>query len=290
MANRKPIDYKQYDSKWAKVAYNGPGESDKTIKSSGCGPTSAAMLIATLADKSVTPVTTCAWSVAHGYKYANQGTAYSYFKPQFAEYGIICKQLLSSRIINKPNHEIHDQVKKYLSQGYYIIALMGPGTWTTGGHYVVVWDWDDKVRINDSMSTKEKRLNGDPYTFRNEVRNYWLVDAREYNGFSTATKTTSTGTSTSTATSSTTVTTKPATSTTTTQATTITTVKKEDDIMTGEEIYKALQEYLATQPLPSWAEAEFQEAKDLGITDGSAPMQLIPRYQAAMMAKRAAKQ
>jgi hypothetical protein len=253
MANKKPIDYKQYDSKWAKKAYNGPGESDKTIKSSGCGPTSAAMLIATLADKSVTPVETCAWSVAHGYKYANQGTAYSYFKPQFAEYGITCKQLLNKRIVNQPNHAIHAQVKDYLSQGYYVIALMGPGTWTTGGHYVVVWDWDDKVRINDSMSTKEKRLNGDPYTFRNEVRNYWLVDARAYNGKAT------------------------------------TTAKKEDDdIMTGEEIYKALQNYLAEQSLPSWAEAEMQEAKDMGITDGTNPMQLIPRYQAAIMAKRAA--
>jgi hypothetical protein len=180
--NKKPVDYKQYDSRWAKIAYNGPGETDKTIKSSGCGPTSAAMLIATLADKTVTPVETCAWSVQHGYKYANQGTAYGYFRPQFAKYGIECQQLLSKRIINQPNHEIHAKVKQYLADGYYIIALMGPGTWTTGGHYIVLWGWDDKVRINDSMSTKDKRLNGDPDTFKKEVRMYWLVDGREFNG------------------------------------------------------------------------------------------------------------
>jgi hypothetical protein len=70
---------------------------------------------------------------------------------------------------------------------------------------------------------------------------------------------------------------------------TATNTKKEDDTMTGEEIYKALQNYLAEQPLPDWAKAEMQEAKDLGITDGSNPMQLIPRYQAAIMAKRAVK-
>lgn len=63
----------------------------------------------------------------------------------------------------------------------------------------------------------------------------------------------------------------------------------EDDIMTGEEIYKALTEYLATLEPPAWAKKELKEAKDLGITDGSNPMQFIPRYQAAIMAKRAKK-
>lgn len=179
--NRKPVDYKQYDRRWASTPYNGKGETDKTIKSSGCGPTCAAMVIATLADKTVTPVETCAWSAQHGYKYANQGTAYSYFVPQLREYGIECRQLLTSRIIHKPDHEIHDKVKDYLNQGYYVIALMGPGLWTSGGHYVLLWGWDDKVRINDSYSTKSARLNGDPDRFRDEVRMYWLVDARAYN-------------------------------------------------------------------------------------------------------------
>lgn len=178
--NKKPVSYLQTDSRWKNKPYRVTGES-ATIGGSGCGPTCAAMVIATLKDASVTPVETCAWSVAHGYKALNQGTYYSYFKPQMAAYGIECKQLLSSRIINQPNHPIHDQVKEYLAQGYYVIALMGPGTWTSSGHFVLLWAWDDKVRINDPASTKDKRLNGDPITFRNEARCYWLVDARAYN-------------------------------------------------------------------------------------------------------------
>ena len=35
------------------------------------------------------------------------------------------------------------------------------------------------------------------------------------------------------------------------------------------------------------AKEELEEAVKLGITDGKEPMQLIPRYQAAIMAKRA---
>lgn len=178
--NKKPVSYLQTDARWKSKPYRVKGETS-TIGSAGCGPTCAAMVIATLANKSVTPVETCAWSVAHGYKALNQGTYYSYFKPQMAAYGIECRQLLSSRIINQPNHPIHDQVKDYLAKGYYVIALMGPGTWTTGGHFVLLWGWDDKVRINDPASTKDKRLNGDPATFRNEARCYWLVDARAYN-------------------------------------------------------------------------------------------------------------
>lgn len=178
--NKRPVSLLQTDPRWAKKPYRVTGET-ATIGGSGCGPACAAMVIATLKDPTVTPVETCAWSVAHGYKALNQGTYYSYFRPQLAAFGIECKQLLASRIINQPNHAIHDQVKEYLTQGYYVIALMGPGTWTKSGHFVLLWGWDDKVRINDPASTKDARLNGDPATFRNEARCYWLVDARTYN-------------------------------------------------------------------------------------------------------------
>lgn len=64
----------------------------------------------------------------------------------------------------------------------------------------------------------------------------------------------------------------------------------EEENMTGEQIYKKLNEYLDGQPAPEWAKAELDEAVALGITDGTRPMELVPRYQAAIMAKRAAEQ
>lgn len=178
--NKRPVSYLQTDPRWAKADYSVPGEKTN-IAESGCGPSCAAMLIETLTGKTFTPANACKWSLAHGYKALRQGTYYSYFRPQLAAHGIECKQLLSSRIINQPSHPIHEQVKEYLAQGYYVIALMGPGTWTSSGHFVLLWGWDDKVRINDPASTKDKRLNGDPATFKNEARCYWLVDARSYN-------------------------------------------------------------------------------------------------------------
>lgn len=178
--NKQPVPYLQIDKRWKSLPYRVKGET-ATIGGSGCGPTSAAMLIETLTGHTFTPVDACRWSVDHGYKALNQGTYFGYFVPQFKAFDIDCKQLLGSRLSNQSNHPIHEQVKQYLSDGYYMIALMGPGLWTSGGHFIVVWDWDDKVRINDPASTKEARLNGDPNRFKKEVRNYWLIDAREYN-------------------------------------------------------------------------------------------------------------
>lgn len=63
---------------------------------------------------------------------------------------------------------------------------------------------------------------------------------------------------------------------------------EKEERMTGKEIYDALSGYLREQGVPGWARAELDEAVRLGVTDGTDPCQLIPRYQAAIMAKRAA--
>lgn len=57
---------------------------------------------------------------------------------------------------------------------------------------------------------------------------------------------------------------------------------------------KARKEYLMTQKidpdfLPKWAEAEWEEAKDLGITDGTRPSAPATRVEMAIMALRAHK-
>ena len=178
--NKQPVSYLQTDSRWKKLPYRVPGET-ATIGGSGCGPTAAAMAIETLTGRTFTPVDACKWSVDHGYKAKNQGTYYGYFVPQFRTFGIECRQLLGSSIHHKPDHSIHSRVKEYIQDGCWAVALMGPGAWTKGGHFVLVWDWNDKVRINDPASTSARRLNGDPATFKNEVKNYWLIDARNYN-------------------------------------------------------------------------------------------------------------
>ena len=68
--------------------------------------------------------------------------------------------------------------------------------------------------------------------------------------------------------------------------------KRRDKEMEYKEFKEHMQRFLdeqAQETLPQWAKGELEEAKEAGITDGTAPMSFIPRYQAAIMAKRAAK-
>lgn len=64
----------------------------------------------------------------------------------------------------------------------------------------------------------------------------------------------------------------------------------EEEEMTEAEVIEIIRKYeaqKAKEPLPAWAKKEMDEAIKLGITDGSNPCALIPRYQAAIMALRA---
>lgn len=179
----KPTSYLQYDSRWANVGYSTAGEITN-IKESGCGPTAAAMLAETLTGKTITPVDACRWSLKMGYKAAHQGTYYAFFKPFFAQYGINCYQFNSSNLYGNSSSSIHDEVFSMVDKGWYFIACMGPGTWTSGGHFVLLYGYDkavNKVYINDPASTKGERTEGNLKTFRSQVKYYFAVDGSEYN-------------------------------------------------------------------------------------------------------------
>ena len=191
----KPIDYKQYDTRWASANYSAKGES-KTIKSSGCGVTCASMVIASLKDSSVTPKTCADWSMANGYKALNQGTFYTYFVPQLKQYGIECKRLNTSNLYKQPSASVHKQVASELKKGNWIIACMGVGTWTKGGHYVLCYDYDGtNVYINDPASESQNRAVNKLSVWQNEVKYYWVVTVPEQSKVTTTPSTTSTNSS-----------------------------------------------------------------------------------------------
>lgn len=176
--NKRPVSYLQTDPRWKSVRLPCVGGT-MSIGGGGCGPTSAAMLIETLTGKTCTPVETMRWCCEHGYVYAGQGTSYYAFRPLFKAYGLSCEMVdVKCLSATSPVRKI---VLDKLREGYYLITLMKKGLWTKSGHYVVVWWADGKVRINDPASTKYERLNGDPDTFFEQAKYFWLVDARKYN-------------------------------------------------------------------------------------------------------------
>lgn len=171
----KPTSYLQTDPRWANVDYSAKGEKT-TIGKSGCGPTAMAMVLATLADKSVTPKTECAWALAHGYKAPHQGTYYGYFAPAAKRFGLTCKMLNGASIYGKPNSPYHAQAKAAVDQGDLVIACMGRGLWTSSGHFVLVWKiTGNTIYINDPASTRTVRTQGDYSLFKHQVKYYFVV-------------------------------------------------------------------------------------------------------------------
>ena len=171
----KPISYLQTDPRWANVDYSARGEKT-TIGKSGCGPTAMAMVLATWADKSVTPKSECAWALAHGYKAPHQGTYYGYFAAAAKRYGLYCRMLNGANIYGNPNSKYHAEAKAAVDRGNLVIACMGRGLWTSSGHFVLVWKINgNTIYINDPASTRTVRTQGDYSLFKQQVKYYFVV-------------------------------------------------------------------------------------------------------------------
>ena len=165
--NVKPVDYKQYDSRWGSTVFtkNNTYNKKQTIKNSGCGITSAAMIVATWWDKKITPKDTAAECVSKGYRTPNSGTDPGYFKYLAKKYG--ASKYLATKSV--------ETAKSCIAAGGYVIVNVGPSVWTKGGHYIVWWklDGNNNVYINDPASAKAARAKNKLETLKKATKGYY---------------------------------------------------------------------------------------------------------------------
>ena len=141
------------------------------------------MVLATWADKNVTPKTECAWALANGYKCLHGGTYYSYFKPAAARYGLNAYQVNYSSIYGNSSSSYHKQAKQAIENNHLVIACMGKGTWTSSGHFILVYNISGNiVYINDPYSSAKNRTEGDYSVFKKQVKYYFIIENPEPNG------------------------------------------------------------------------------------------------------------
>lgn len=144
----QPVDYKQGDSRWGKKMYSNHNDKSQTMANSGCGPTACADVVATLKDKSVTPWTLAQLSMEWGDRTRNSGTSWDFFK-HVAKHYSFTKFVQSSSL---------DALKACLDAGGYVVCSMGPGYWTSGGHFICAWKYDDNyIYCNDPASSTRKK-------------------------------------------------------------------------------------------------------------------------------------
>ena len=131
------VYYNQGDSRWGSHPYPAPGYENATVKSAGCGPTCAAMIVSSTKEI-IRPDTMCDISKQNGYRVSG-GTSDGLFTYVSQRWGIEMKRVYSS-------YEAHQACK----EGYYVVICCGSGLWTTGGHYILaVGASGDKIEIYD---------------------------------------------------------------------------------------------------------------------------------------------
>ena len=171
---QKPIDYKQYDTRWRYHKYATKGESC-TIWSEGCGPTACADLAAMI-NPNINPVTVADWMLKNGYKCLHSGTYYDGIQNYFKSIGVKAERLTSGSIYGKPNDTAIKKALQAIDNGAYVIATMGPGVWTKSGHYVTIYGYDSNyVYVCDPASTRSSRLKGSLGTWKKQVKQLHVI-------------------------------------------------------------------------------------------------------------------
>lgn len=130
--------YSQIDSRWKKDIYSSVGDYSQTIGSSGCGPTSAAMVVSSIKGN-ITPKKMADLYVQYGYRSKNSGTYWSAFKWTADVFNIEYKE--TGNLNNAINA---------LKDNNYVVVSCGAGLFTYGGHYIVIVGVDgDNLKIYD---------------------------------------------------------------------------------------------------------------------------------------------
>ena len=139
----------QTDSKWKNEPYGAGNSRGNTIGTNGCGPTCISMIASYFTGKTILPPDVTSWAGMKYYSPGN-GSTWNIFDASAKNWGYKCKQ-----INNRNSQEILNELKA----GNPIIASMGPGDFTKGGHYIVLRGVtsNDEILVNDPNSTERSQ-------------------------------------------------------------------------------------------------------------------------------------
>ena len=155
--NSKDVVYfSQYDSRWGSQMYG----KTNTIAGAGCGPSSLAICISTLTNKTVTPPEVCDWSVKTGHRCEGSGSYHSLIPDGAAHWGVPCRGIGQSK----------KELVKALQDGKLVIAIMSRGHFTRGGHFIVLRGITSqgKILVADCASYERSQKEWDINIFLNE--------------------------------------------------------------------------------------------------------------------------
>ncbi len=151
--------YIQWDQNWGYQEY-GSG----IIGDTGCAPTSLAMMLSGMINRRITPSDIAKLSHDNGYV-GDYGTNWDLYPFIAKEYNLELKSIGTSE----------EEITKALDEGYSIIVSVGPGTFTTVSHVMLIIGHDDYGRLKiydpNNLENSEKLWNYDE--FSKDVKKLW---------------------------------------------------------------------------------------------------------------------
>lgn len=146
----------QWDERWGYTEYcAGP------FGSTGCCPTSLSMVYMGLTGKTdKTPADMAVLATENGYAADGEGTIGSFLTDMAPSLGLQCELFTPSS----------DALLTYLESGYAVIVNVGPGDFTTAGHFFVATGVasDGSIRINDPYSKTNSSVTWDADRLTNQ--------------------------------------------------------------------------------------------------------------------------
>ena len=167
------VYYSQLDSRWKDEPY---GPSD-TIGEAGCGPTSLAMAVSSLSGQIVDPVQMADWSYDNGYLCEGAGSYHSLIPNGAKHFGLT---------VDYASPDEPQKIVDALASGKLIIAIMGPGHFTSSGHFIVLRGVtsDGKILVADPASKTRSDEEWDLSIILDEARKsaaaggpFWILGA-----------------------------------------------------------------------------------------------------------------
>ena len=155
----------QWDPRWGYAPYG----DDSCIALSGCGPTCLSMVLYYLTgDESLTPDLFGEYSMENDYYLSGTGTLWALLEETAPLYGVTVDQ-------PDPSEE---EMKAALDQGGILICSMGPGDFTAGGHFVVVYGYDQEgFLINDPNCVARSRQSWSYDRIDRQIKHLWVFEA-----------------------------------------------------------------------------------------------------------------
>lgn len=151
------IYYNQTDPRWADKPYG-----TDSIAGYACGPTAMAMVISTLTDQLIDPPTMSQWAYENGYWASQSGTYHSFIQGASKAFGLECSSF---------TQRTGEALQNALLSGDLLVALMGPGHFTQGGHFIVLRGitLEGQVLVADPNSVERSLTAWDPQIIFDEL-------------------------------------------------------------------------------------------------------------------------